>query len=366
METYLVGGAVRDKLMGIPVTERDWVVVGATPQEMLARGFQPVGKDFPVFLHPQTHEEYALARTERKVGRGYKGFTFYSAPDVSLIADLKRRDLTINAIAQSETGELIDPYNGQIDIQNRVLRHVSEAFQEDPVRILRVARFAAKFPDFTIYPSTYQLMQIMVKNGEVNALVSERVWQEFRRALETNMPQRFFLVLHEAHALPILFPEIRFSEMAFTALQEAIQLTPEPTVRFASILHNLEAVTLESLCQRYPIPRDYTELALLTLRWHSTYRQLSPYLTSSEEILDLLKAVDARRRPERFQNFLLACEASTLFSNSIASKLLLACAQAIKNINIKSLQTQKLTSLAFSAAVEQMQLAAIRDHLIRN
>jgi tRNA nucleotidyltransferase (CCA-adding enzyme) len=208
MKTYIVGGAVRDRLLGLPVADRDYVVVGATPDEMLALGFQPVGKDFPVFLHPQTHEEYALARTERKSGHGYKGFKVYAAADVTLEEDLLRRDLTINAMAEDETGELIDPYGGQRDLAGNIFRHVSAAFAEDPVRILRVARFAARFTGFAVAPETNALMRQMVDNGEVDALVPERVWQEVARGLMDAQPSRMFRVLRDCGALARLFPEI--------------------------------------------------------------------------------------------------------------------------------------------------------------
>jgi len=208
MKAYIVGGAVRDRLLGLPLADRDYVVVGATPDDMIALGYQPVGKDFPVFLHPQTHEEYALARTERKSGQGYKGFKVYAAPDVTLEEDLRRRDLTINAMAEDAAGTLVDPYGGQDDLAARVFRHVSETFAEDPVRILRVARFAARFTDFAVAPETSALMRRMVDNSEVDALVPERVWQEVARGLMEAQPSRMFQVLRDCGALARLFPEI--------------------------------------------------------------------------------------------------------------------------------------------------------------
>lgn len=208
MKIYLVGGAVRDELLGIPYHEKDWVVVGATAEEMLAKGYRQVGKDFPVFLHPKTNEEYALARTERKVSKGYTGFTFNAAPEVTLEEDLQRRDLTINAIAKAEDGTIIDPFHGREDLQNKILRHVSPAFSEDPVRILRIARFAARYGDFTIAPETLALMKQMVVSGEVDALVPERVWKEWQRALSEKHPEKFFEVLAACGAMAILFPEI--------------------------------------------------------------------------------------------------------------------------------------------------------------
>lgn len=362
MEIYLVGGAVRDALLGLPVTERDWVVVGATPEEMLQLGYQPVGKDFPVFLHPKTHEEYALARTERKTGKGYKGFTFYSAPDVSLIADLQRRDLTINAIAQTPDGQLVDPYHGQEDLKNRVLRHVSAAFQEDPVRILRIARFAARFPEFTIHPETLQLMHTMVSNGEVNALVAERVWQEFCKALTTAEPARFLKVLQECGALAVLFPEIKLSPTTLTTFANAVRSSSLPTVRFAALLHELDQPSIAQLCHRYRVPREFVDLALLTARWQIFYRDINAS-TPAKEIFILLKSVDARRRPERFQQFLLACDACTDFNNSIAGKFLKNCTEEMQLIDIQPLQVQQLQGEDFSKALEKLQLAVI-THLL--
>lgn len=362
MKIYLVGGAVRDALLGLPVTERDWVVVGATPEEMLQLGYQPVGKDFPVFLHPKTHEEYALARTERKTGKGYKGFTFYAAPDVTLIADLERRDLTINAMAQAPNGQLIDPYGGEKDLQQRILRHVSLAFQEDPVRILRIARFAARFTDFSIHPDTLQLMRSMVENGEVNALVPERVWQEFSRALISACPARFLEVLQACAALPILFPEMQLTVGNFRALANAVDCTDSGPVRFAALLYSLEESALSALCRRYRVPREYTDLALLVCRWQQIYLQIHPH-TSPEAILQLIKAVDARRRPQRFQQFLQACEACTGSANSFAHSVLQSCVAEIQLIDIQPLVMQGLKGEDFSFALEKLQLKIIRTLL---
>ena len=254
METYLVGGGVRDHLLGLAIKDRDWVVVGSSPEEMLAQGYQPVGKDFPVFLHPKTHEEYALARTERKSGKGYKGFTVYAAPDVTLEQDLERRDLTINAIAQADDGNLIDPYNGQQDLKDKVLRHVSPAFIEDPVRVLRIARFAARF-GFTIADETRQLIQKMVENKELDHLVPERVWQELAKALATEQPSLFFMALRDAGALKTLFPdierlfgvpqvkkwhpEIDTGIHVMMVIDQAAKLTDDIAVRFAALCHDL-------------------------------------------------------------------------------------------------------------------------------
>jgi len=262
VKTYIVGGAVRDELLGLPVKDRDWVVVGATPEEMAARGFKPVGKDFPVFLHPATHEEYALARTERKSGRGYKGFNVHAAPDVTLEDDLRRRDLTINAIAKSEDGRLIDPFGGREDLKQGVLRHVSDAFAEDPVRILRVARFAARFA-FEIAPETMQLMRHMVSSGETDYLVPERVWQEFAKGLMEEQPQRMFEVLEACGLRERLLPEL---ETQPEVLSGAL------AVRFALLCWALAEDEVETLCRRLRVPNEPRELALLASRTRARSR----------------------------------------------------------------------------------------------
>lgn len=362
MEIYLVGGAVRDALLGLPVTERDWVVVGATPEDMLKLGFQPVGKDFPVFLHPKTHEEYALARTERKTGKGYKGFVFYSAPDVGLVADLHRRDLTINAIAQTAEGELIDPYHGQPDLKNKILRHVSPAFQEDPVRILRIARFAARFEDFSVHPETMQLMKNMVANGEVNALVPERVWQEFSRALSGPAPMRFLEVLEECGAWAILFPEITLSQAALHGLENAVKKSTEPSIRFAALLHAIDEQYVVSLCERYRVPREYADLAQLTVHWLARYRGIDA-ASSPKTLWLMLKSIDARRRPERFEYFLLVCNAVTDFMYEKTGRLLKTCVQEMQKINLEPLKDRNLKGKDFQEALEALQLSAISDIL---
>jgi tRNA nucleotidyltransferase (CCA-adding enzyme) len=310
MEIYLVGGAIRDELLGLSVKERDWVVVGSTPEEMLHLGYIPVGKDFPVFLHPTTHEEYALARTERKIGRGYKGFKFYTDPNVTLEEDLKRRDLTINAIAKNQNGSLIDPYNGQADLQNKTLRHVSEAFVEDPVRILRVARFAARFTDFSIHSSTLELMQKMVANGEINFLVAERVWQELERALASTKPSRFFFVLKECHALKTLFPEFaddKLFEVAINSLDRATMISNVSEIRFAVFLGVLPIEKIKNICQRLKIPTAYQDLALLVAKNKDALGKIDTL--STDEIVTLLENLDAFRRPQRAQEFAEACKA---------------------------------------------------------
>lgn len=306
MKKYLVGGAVRDELLGLPVTEHDWVVVESTPEEMLNLGFKPVGKDFPVFLHPETKDEYALARTERKVGAGYKGFVFYAATDVTLEEDLKRRDLTINAIAKDEDGKIIDPFAGRSDLKNKVLRHVSDAFVEDPVRILRVARFAARFGDFTIAAETMNLMREMVNNGEINALVAERVWQECARALMTEFPERFFSVLSECDALTKLFPELIENVKGLEALKIAANQTMPLEIRFAALTYAIPKEKIKTLAERYRIPSHITELSILVS--NNYFLHENSLALSAEEILKLLESCDAYRRPERFSNFLLTCD----------------------------------------------------------
>ena len=345
MQIYLVGGAVRDELLGLPARERDWVVVGARPEELLAQGFKPVGKDFPVFLHPQTGEEYALARTERKTGPGYRGFETLFSPDVTLEQDLERRDLTINAIAKDpDGGALIDPFGGQRDLHDRSLRHVSPAFVEDPVRVLRVARFAARFAPqgFTVAPETVELMREIAARGELDALVSERVWQETQRALELPAPARFFEVLRGADALPKIFPELHAlfgvpqperwhpeidsGVHTLMVLEQAAKLSDDPVVRFAALTHDLGKGTtppeewprhiaheqrgvalIEALCDRLRIPNSYRELAAIVSRYHLEAHRVEELRTGT--LLDLLERTDAFRRQGRFEQFVLACEA---------------------------------------------------------
>lgn len=336
---YCVGGAVRDGLLGLPVQDHDWVVVGATPQQMEELGFQPVGKDFPVFLHPDTHEEYALARTERKTALGYKGFAVYAAPDVTLEQDLSRRDFTVNAIAQAQDGSLIDPYNGIADLKAGVLRHVSAAFSEDPVRILRAARFVARF-GFSIAPETLELMRLMVASGEVDALVAERVWQELERGLMQKIPSRFITTLRDCGALAKILPEVD----ALFGVPQPPQHHPEIDcgihtlmvlddtskhdyvleVRFAALMHDLgkgntprdilprhighEARSvdlLRALCERLRVPGECRDLGLLVARYHGDVhraRELRP-----DTVVRLFQNCDAWRRPERFTHLLEAC-----------------------------------------------------------
>jgi tRNA nucleotidyltransferase (CCA-adding enzyme) len=337
-----VGGAVRDSLLGITGADRDWVVVGSTPEAMAALGFTPVGKDFPVFLHPRTHEEYALARTERKTAPGYKGFVVHASPEVTLEEDLARRDLSINAIAQAEDGTLIDPYGGQLDLQHQVLRHVTEAFREDPVRILRVARFAARFPDFKVAEQTLALMQDMVAAGEVDALVSERVWQELSKGLMSAQPARMLQVLRDCGALHILLPEVaRLYGVPQEAkhhpeidtgvhvemvLDQCALMNASLEVRFAALCHDLgkgsthpEALPrhighegrsvklLRGVCERLRVPQTCKELAEVVAREHCHIHGCLSL--SAEAVLRLLLRCDALRRPERFALALQACEA---------------------------------------------------------
>ena len=341
MQIYMVGGAVRDALLGLPVQDRDWVVVGATPEALAAQGYVPVGKDFPVFLHPASREEYALARTERKTAQGYRGFAVHAAPDVTLEEDLARRDLTINAIAQGDDGVLTDPYGGQRDIAARVLRHVTEAFAEDPVRILRVARFAARFPDFSIAPDTMALMQRMVTDGEVDALVPERVWQELARGLMAQQPSRMFEVLRECGALTKLLPEVArlwgvpqraeyhpevdTGVHLMMVLDMAAQLQAPIEVRFACLGHDLgkgttpqaewprhigheerSARLLKALCLRLRVPNDCSELADVVAREHGNIHRSGEF--GAAALVRLLERCDAFRKPERFADILLACE----------------------------------------------------------
>ena len=344
MKVYLVGGAVRDALLGYPSSERDWVVVGASPRELLDRGYQQVGRDFPVFLHPETRDEYALARTERKQGHGYTGFAVHCDPAVTLEQDLLRRDLTVNAMARSAEGEIIDPYGGQRDLAARVLRHVSEAFVEDPLRVLRTARFAARYAHlgFSVAPETLALMAEIVNQGELAHLPAERIWVELERALGERDPQVFVQVLRDCGALEALLPEVaalfgvpqteRYHPEIDTgihtlmALQQAARLTPASDVRFALLVHDLGKGTtprdewprhiaheqrglqlVERVCQRLKAPGQYRELALKVCQYHThCHRALE---LRGKTLLGLLQATDALRRAERFEAFLLACEA---------------------------------------------------------
>ncbi|MDX8000074.1 multifunctional CCA addition/repair protein [Xenorhabdus sp. Reich] len=331
MKIYLVGGAVRDQLLGLPVTERDWVVVGGNPEELLAQGYQQVGKDFPVFLHPKTHEEYALARTERKSGQGYTGFTCYAAPDVALEEDLLRRDLTINAIAQTPDGDLIDPYHGAKDLENRTLRHVSAAFSEDPLRVLRLARLAARFAHlgFSIAPETQALITEMTASGELSSLTPERVWRETEKALTSQSPQVYFQVLRDCGALVVLFPEIdnlfgvplrkKIREKTLFALDAGVhslqvlrmstQLSEEIDIRFASLCSHVGITPVKQMCERLRIPNSARDLATIATQYHDwthTVEQLPP-----ETLLTLFNAVDAWRKPQRIDQLIICSQANS-------------------------------------------------------
>ena len=346
MDIYLVGGAVRDEILGYPVKERDWVVVGAHPDDLLSQGYQQVGKDFPVFLHPQTKDEYALARTERKQGHGYTGFALEYDPTVTLEEDLMRRDLTVNAIARTDTGEFIDPHNGRADIAAKTLRHVSDAFVEDPLRVLRTARFAARYAHlgFTVAPETTTLMSNIVSSGELKHLSVERVWVEMERALGERDPAVFFKVLRSCGALAALIPELEAlfnvpqniehhpeidtGVHTMMVLQQAAALTPSTTVRFAALLHDLGKGTtpraewprhiahevrglklVEALCKRLAVPNQHRKLAMLVCEYHThCHRALE---LRAKTLMKLFSATDALRRPERFEDFLLSCEADS-------------------------------------------------------
>ena len=401
MKTYLVGGAVRDALMGFAGSDRDWVVVGGTPEALVAQGYQPVGKDFPVFLHPDTYEEYALARTERKTARGYHGFAIHASPEVTLEEDLARRDLTINAIAQ-DGDTLIDPYGGQRDITAKVLRHVTEAFREDPVRILRLARFAARFPDFTVAPETMTLMREMVAEGEVDALVSERVWQELSRGLMGTKPSRMLQVLRECGALQRLLPEVNqlygvpqraeyhpeidtgiHLEMVLDA---SARMNAPLDVRFACLCHDLGKGTTpadvlprhigheqrsekltRALCTRWRVPVECKELAELVAREHGNIHQSLGF--GAEAVLRLLVRCDALRRPERFLLALQACECDArgrlgkedeAYAQGPRLALLLKAAQSVDSAAVSAQALQDgLKGPAVGARIDAARLAAI-------
>lgn len=357
MEIYLVGGAVRDKLLGLTVKERDWVVVGATPQEMLARGFTQVGRDFPVFLHPKTHEEYALARTERKTGRGYKGFICHASPEVTLEDDLRRRDLTINAIAQTVDGKLIDPYGGVADLRAKVLRHVSAAFAEDPVRILRVARFAARFGDFKVHASTNALMQQMLLDGEVDALVPERVWQELEHALAEKYPQRFFAVLQACDVLVRLFPEIaQHWDKIKHLLCKAAKSNVAVPIRFALLFSLAQPEAVKDFALRFKIPKAYKDLALLVVKYKDEFCNVKKLDVA--KLLSLLEHADAFRRPQRFMELIHAVR---LVGNKLAqenSQYLEDAYKKAANISVNqiiaSLDKTKIKPAIRKARLEQL------------
>lgn len=404
MMVYQVGGAVRDELLGLPVQDRDYVVVGATPEDMVRQGFRAVGKDFPVFLHPRTHEEYALARTERKTGLGYKGFQVHASLEVTLEQDLARRDLTINAIARDPDGRLIDPYGGVDDIKAGILRHVSPAFIEDPVRILRVARFAARFDQFSIAPETLSLMRAMVDNGEVDALVPERVWQEVAKGLMEKKPSRMFYALRESGALARILPEV---ENLF-GVPQPVQYHPEIDsglhvmmaldcaaarncslpVRFAALTHDLGKGTtpreewprhvaheergfelIKPLCQRLRIPNDCRDLALVTARFHGlAHRALE---LRPETLMKLLQETDALRQPQRFEQFLQACAADACGRTGFENRpfepeaFLLQVLNTAAGVDAGAVASQCDEAAAIKEQVAQARLEAIKKWLVR-
>jgi len=399
-----VGGAVRDQLLGLPVKERDWVVVGATPETMVQRGFKPVGKTFPVFLHPETGEEYALARTEQKVSPGYTGFTFNTSTSVTLEDDLKRRDLTINAMAQNEKGEIIDPFGGEKDLRQGILRHVSPAFVEDPVRLLRIARFAARFVDlnFSVAVETNNLMKKMVSMGEVDALVPERIWQELAKALMTKAPSIFFTTLRNCDALSIIFPslnnlfgvpnpeeyhpEIDSGIHTLMVVDQAARLQGNLAIRFAALLHDLgktltpkdqwphhyghekKGTTLvKEFCQQYRAPKNCRDLALLVTRYHGKIHKVLEMTTN--HIIKLLEDVDAYRRPKRFEQLLLACRSDHNGRLGYEDKpytqgdFLWQAYKITQQIDTKSLAEKKLTGPAIANEIHHLRVSKLKKEM---
>ncbi len=400
MRVYLVGGAVRDRLLGRPVAERDWVVVGARPDDLERLGYRSVGREFPVFLHPETHEEYALARLERKVAPGYRGFTTEFSPEVTLEEDLRRRDLTINAMAETDSGEVIDPFGGRRDLEARLLRHVSPAFAEDPVRILRAARFAARYADlgFRIAPETLELMQRMTAAGEVAALVPERVWQEMQRALGEPRPEVFFAVLRSSGALAVLLPELdrlfgvpqpeRWHPEIDTgvhimlALAYAARAGASEAVRFAVVVHDLGkgltppehwpghrgheqagVALVEAVCDRLKAPGAFRELGVLAAREHTLVHRALELRPGT--VLELIERCDALRRPERFGELLLACEADARGRTGLESapypqrEYLLAALAAVREVSLGSEERASLSGAAIGERLREKRRAAL-------
>lgn len=402
MQIYLVGGAVRDELLGSAVTDRDYVVVGSSVDEMLAAGFRPVGKDFPVFLHPKTQDEYALARTERKVASGYKGFTIHAATDVTLEEDLGRRDLTINAMAKTSDDELIDPYGGLADIQSKTLRHVSAAFAEDPVRILRIARFAARYADFSVAPETNALMQQMVDAGEVDALVAERVWQELSKGLMEVKPSRMFEVLRSCGALKKLLPELdrlwgvpqpaKYHPEIDTGVHVMMVIDYAASkdfslpVRFAALMHDLgkgttpkemlprhighearSASLLKEITKRLRVPTDCKELAQMVAKYHGKLHAVEEMRPST--LLSFLIELDAIRQPERLKLFLQACEADSRGRTGFEEReqpeaiRLLSALDAAYSVDAGAVASGIETPEKIKTAVFEARLAAIQSKL---
>ncbi len=394
MKTFLVGGAVRDGLLGFPVTERDWVVVGETPESLLEQGFKRVGKGFPVFLHPQTREEYALARTERKTAPGYHGFSIHASPEVTLEEDLTRRDLTINAIARGLDGKLIDPCQGRQDLELRLLRHISEAFSEDPVRVLRVARFAARYAHigFTVADETMELMVSMVKSGEVDALVSERVWAEFARALGERTPASFIAVLRTCGALERLFPELdrlfdvplsaradakvdaNAGQQSIRVLENAAQASGCVVVRFAALVYGLGAgmeeasglAELEAHCERLRVPGDFKKLATRVILYQESCTNI--FILSAEKIVAVLKKLDALRKKADLGPFLLTCKAVEQGkmhhdADYPQSDLLLNCQRVAQAVDVQAILRQGLSGREVGTELERMRVRAVREFI---
>lgn len=404
MQVFLVGGAVRDALLGLPARERDWLVVGATPEQMLARGYTPVGKDFPVFLHPQTREEYALARTERKSGRGYGGFQFDTSPDISVEQDLYRRDLTINAMAQDATGQVIDPYGGQRDLQQKILRHVSPAFIEDPLRVLRVARFAARYHPlgFRVAEETLALMRHIHEAGELQFLVAERVWQEIEKAILENCPAVFIETLRSCGALVTLLPEVdrlfgvpQRAEYhpevdsgihALLSLQQAAHLSNEGAVRFAALVHDVgkgstppaewpahiahekrSLLLIRQLCQRLPVPHPWRDLALLAAEFHTHCHRAAEL--RAETLHKVIKACRALHHPERLEQFLLVCEADARGRTGLEQRdypqpqRFRAALAACRSVSATALAAEGYEGARLGKELEQRQIEAIRSQV---
>jgi tRNA nucleotidyltransferase (CCA-adding enzyme) len=402
MQIYLVGGAVRDKLINYPCSENDWVVVGATPEQMTALGYRPVGQDFPVFIHPQSGDEYALARTERKSGHGYKGFEFYTSTDVSLEEDLIRRDLTINAMAQDDEGQIIDPFGGQKDLKNKLLRHVSNAFTEDPLRVLRVARFAARYAHFgfTIAPETMDLMKSIVAEGEMKFLVAERVWKETSRALSEQSPQVFIEVLRECNALEVLFPEvdalfgipqradfhpeIDTGIHTLMALEAAAKLTDREEIRFAVLVHDVgKAITpddvlpshsghekrglplVKAICDRLAVPNKHRQLAMAVTEFHLHSHKAFELKPST--VLKLLQSIGAIRSPNKLIDFLTCCEADIKgragFEDAAypSKDYLLAALDAVSTVDISDLVAQGKSGAEIGKQLNQRQIKQLTE-----
>ena len=398
MQIYQVGGAVRDELLGVEVKDRDWVVVGSTPEEMLELGYKAVGKEFPVFIHPDSGEEYALARTERKAGTGYKGFVFNTSDGITLEQDLQRRDITINAIAKDENGALIDPFNGRKDLEEKIIRHVSDAFVEDPLRVLRVARFAAQF-NFPIAEETRSLLKEISATNELQTLAPERIWVETEKALQTAQPRRYFEVLRECNALAVLFPEIdrlfgvpqpeRYHPEidcgvhTLMVLEQATGLTTDTEVRFAALVHDLGKATtpqeiwpshhghgergvelIDKLCDRLRIPNRYRELATIVARYHLNCHRIEEMRPAV--ILGKLEGLDAFRRPDRFAQFLLACEADARGRKGKEQQdyrqagLFMKYRSACLPVNTKSLDTRGLKGAQIAEYIRTKRVEAIK------